>query len=64
MPLADQLRQQASGLRGDQRRRIEERAAKAAPKIQLVVALILVPSVLAMIAAALLAHLDSLLVGF
>ena len=63
-PLADQLRQQASGLRGDQRRRIEERAAKAAPKIQLVVALILVPSVLAMIAAALLAHVDSLLVGF
>ena len=63
-PLADQLRRQASALRRDQRRALEERAARAAPKIQLVVALILVPSVLLMIAAALLANADILLSGF
>jgi tight adherence protein C len=59
-PLADQLREQASGLRRDARRGIEERAARAAPKIQLVVALVLVPSVLLMILAAILAHSDAL----
>jgi tight adherence protein C len=63
-PLADQLREQATALRRDQRRRIEERAAKAAPKIQLVVALILVPSVLLLIVAALVANSDRLLQGF
>lgn len=63
-PLADQLRRQASALRRDQRRAIEEWAAKAAPKIQLVVALVLVPSVLLMIAAALIANADLLLAGF
>lgn len=57
-PLADQLRRQASALRRDQRRTVEERAARAAPKIQLVVALVLVPSVLLMIAAALIANAD------
>jgi tight adherence protein C len=57
-PLADQLRRQASALRRDQRRLTEERAARAAPKIQLVVALVLVPSVLLMIAAALIANAD------
>jgi tight adherence protein C len=57
-PLADQLRRQASALRRDQRRLVEERAARAAPKIQLVVALVLVPSVLLMIAAALIANAD------
>jgi tight adherence protein C len=60
-PLADQLHDQASALRRRRRRRIEERAARAAPKIQLVVALVLVPSVLLMIAAALLAHSEALL---
>ena len=60
-PLADQLHEQASSLRRDSRRRIEDRAAKAAPKIQLVVALVLVPSVLLLIAAAVLAHSDQLL---
>ena len=50
-PLADQLRRQSSALRRDSRRAVEERAARAAPKIQLVVALVLVPSVLLMIAA-------------
>jgi tight adherence protein C len=63
-PLADQLQRQASGLRRDGRRAIEERAARAAPKIQLVVALVLVPSVLLMIAAGLIANADALLVGF
>ena len=63
-PLADQLRRQASSLRRDQRRAVEERAARAAPKIQLVIALVLVPSVLLMIAAALIANADVLLAGF
>ena len=63
-PLADQLREQATALRRDHRRRIEEQAARAAPKIQLVVALVLVPSVLLMIAAALIANSDVLLGGF
>jgi tight adherence protein C len=63
-PLADQLRRQSTALRRDQRRAVEERAARAAPKIQLVVALVLVPSVLLMIAAALLANADVLLAGF
>jgi tight adherence protein C len=63
-PLADQLRGQSSSLRRDQRRDVEEHAARAAPKIQLVVALVLVPSVLLMIAAALIANADVLLGGF
>ena len=62
-PLADQLRQQSAGLRQDQKRAIEEEAARAAPKIQLVIALILVPSVLLMIAASLIANSDVLLGG-
>ncbi len=60
-PLADQLRRQASALRQDQRRQIEERAARAAPKIQLVIALVLVPSVLLLMVAALVANGDALL---
>ena len=63
-PLADQLRRQSTALRREQRRAVEERAARAAPKIQLVVALVLVPSVLLMIAAALIANADVLLAGF
>jgi tight adherence protein C len=63
-PLADQLRRQASALRRDSRRAIEERAARAAPKIQLVIALVLVPSVLLMIAAGLIANAGTLLAGF
>jgi tight adherence protein C len=63
-PLADQLGRQATSLRRDQRRAVEESAARAAPKIQLVVALVLVPSVLLMIAAALIANADVLLAGF
>ena len=63
-PLADQLRRQAGALRRDRHRLVEERAARAAPKIQLVVALVLVPSVLLMIAAGLIANSDALLGGF
>ena len=59
-PLADQLHAQAATLRREERRRIEELAARAAPQIQLVVALVLVPSALLAIAAALIAHSDSL----
>ncbi|HET9184959.1 MAG TPA: type II secretion system F family protein, partial [Solirubrobacterales bacterium] len=63
-PLGDQLRRQAGALRRDGRRATEERAARAAPKIQLVVALVLVPSVLLMIAAGLIANAGQLLGGF
>jgi tight adherence protein C len=63
-PLADQLHEQATSLRSVQRRLIEEQAARAAPKIQLAVALLLVPSVLLMIAAGLLANVDRFLAGF
>lgn len=59
-PLADQLHAQAATLRREERRRVEELAARAAPKIQLVVALVLVPSALLTIAAALVAHADAL----
>jgi tight adherence protein C len=62
-PLADRLREQATALRRDRRRLIEERASRAAPKIQLVVALVLVPSVLLMIVAALVANSGALLGG-
>jgi tight adherence protein C len=50
-PLADTLAAQAHDARLARRRRIEEEAAKAGPKIQLVVALLLVPSVLLLVAA-------------
>ena len=63
-PLAEQLQEQATALRGAQRRRVEEQAARAAPKIQLAVALLLVPSVLLMIAAGLLANVDRFMAGF
>jgi len=59
-PLAEQLSAQASALRADAARRVEEAASRSAPKIQLVVALVLVPSVLLMILAAILAHSGAL----
>ncbi len=62
-PLAEQLHDQASALRQEARRRLEERAARAAPKIQLVVALLLVPSVMLMLAAALVANADAIFPG-
>lgn len=63
LPLAVGLRAQASSLREGEQRSIAERGSKAAPKIQLVVALILVPSVLLMVAAAIAAHSDSIVGG-
>ena len=56
-PLASGLAAQARDARLAQRRRVQEDAARAGPKIQLVVALLLVPSVLLMVAAALAAAL-------
>ena len=52
-PLGETLAAQAHEARLARRRRIEAEAAKAGPKIQLVVALLLVPSVLLLVAAAL-----------
>ncbi len=63
-PLSRSLHEQASTLRADQRRDLAEHAARAAPKMQLAVALILVPSVLLIVAAAIIASADSLLPGF
>jgi tight adherence protein C len=56
-PLAGALAAQAADARAERARRIRERAARAGPKIQLVVALLLVPSVLLLVAAALLSTL-------
>jgi tight adherence protein C len=58
-PLAAALAAQAEEARAARARRLAERAARAAPQIQLVVALLLVPSVLLLVAAALLASLLS-----
>lgn len=62
-PLGERFRQQAEDLRHDQRRLISERAARSSPRIQLVVALLLVPSVLLMIAAGLSSNLGSFISG-
>lgn len=56
-PLAPALAALAADARADRARRLADRAAKAAPKIQLVVALLLVPAVLLLVAAALLGAL-------
>ncbi|HEX8083100.1 MAG TPA: type II secretion system F family protein [Solirubrobacteraceae bacterium] len=56
-PLGPALAALAAEARSDRARRVKERAARAAPKIQLVVALLLVPAVLLMVAAALVASL-------
>lgn len=56
-PLSETLAAQAREARHARRRRIQEEAAKAGPKIQLVVALLLVPSVLLLVAAALVSAL-------
>jgi tight adherence protein C len=56
-PLADTLAAQARDARFALARNAREEAARAGPKIQLVVALLLVPSVLLLVAAALLAAL-------
>jgi tight adherence protein C len=57
VPLAETLSAQAREAREARRRGIQEQAAKAGPKMQLVVALLLVPSVLLLVAAALTAAL-------
>lgn len=59
-PLVDELHRQTLSLREDARRRVADQAARAAPKIQLVIALVLVPSVLIMVAAAIVANADRL----
>jgi tight adherence protein C len=56
-PLVQTLHALAREARAARARRIAERAARAAPQIQLVVALLLVPSVLLLVGAALLASL-------
>lgn len=56
-PLSETLAAQAREAREARARRLREQAAKAAPKIQLVVALLLVPSAMLLVAAALLASL-------
>ena len=56
-PLGDTLAAQAREVRLARRRAIQEEAARAGPKMQLVVALILVPSVMLLVAAALLSAL-------
>ena len=53
-PLAGTLAAQALEARGAHARRIADRAARAAPRMQLVIALVLVPSVFLLVAAALL----------
>jgi tight adherence protein C len=63
-PLATTLAAQAHEARDARRRAIQEEAARAGPKMQLVVALLLVPSVLLLVAAALAAALlDSGAIG-
>jgi tight adherence protein C len=58
VPLGKALELQASKARESRRRQIREQAAKAGPKIQLVVALLLVPAVLLIVAAGLLVELQ------
>ncbi len=58
-PLADTLAAQAAEARAAHARRLHEQAARAAPKIQLVVALMLVPAAMLLVAAALVASLGA-----
>jgi tight adherence protein C len=57
VPIGRAAAAQATVARHHQRRRVREQAARAGPKIQLVVALLLVPSVLLLVAAGLVAEL-------
>ncbi len=56
-PLAETLTAQAREVRLVRRRMVQEEAARAGPKMQLVVALLLVPSVMLLVAAALITAL-------
>ena len=57
VPLGEPLAAQAGEVRAARARRIRDAAARAAPKIQLVIALLLVPSVLLLVGAALTASM-------
>ena len=59
-PLGAALASHAARARDRHRARIREAAARAGPKVQLVVALVLVPSALLFVAAALLANISAL----
>lgn len=61
LPAGRELQMQARALRRQRAREIRESADRAAPKIQLVVALVLVPAVLLIIVAGLIAHSGTLL---
>ena len=52
-PLAPALHALAADARAQRAQRVRERAARAAPKIQLVVALLLVPAVMLLVGACL-----------
>ena len=56
-PLGPAVAALAAGARAERGRRVRDRAQRAAPKIQLVVALLLVPAVLLLVGAGLLAGL-------
>lgn len=56
-PLADALTALATDARAQRAQAVRDRAARAAPKIQLVIALLLVPAVMLLVAAALLSAL-------
>lgn len=56
-PLTETLTRQARDARGVLARQVREEAARAAPKMQLVIALLIVPSVLLLVAAALISAL-------
>jgi len=59
LPLGELLARQASAARHEEQIRIRDEAARAGPKIQLVVAFVLVPSVMLIVAAALVAELTA-----
>jgi tight adherence protein C len=61
LPIGPALGAQAARARDARRRRIREQAARAGPKMQLVVALVLVPSMLLIVAALLLSQLQPVL---
>jgi tight adherence protein C len=64
VPLGTALAGQATRARHRRRQQLRERAARAGPKIQLAVALLMVPSVLLLVAAALVAELEQSGLGF
>jgi tight adherence protein C len=64
VPLGTALAGQAARARHRRRQQLRERAAQAGPKIQLAVALLMVPSVLLLVAAALMAELERSGLGF